>query len=132
MDDTVKTTRLKSDADRQPAYIVRAPDPNRGGKWITLGVRMEIEGRERWIQCQAAIHARRQQVGRNARPSAALRGLRDARFSRLTKMAARLQGGLFYVSKRLCSVHSGHSSGMNPAGTFGALTKTCRASNGKL
>ena len=43
MDDTVKTTRLKSDADRQPAYIVRAPDPNRGGKWITLGVAWKLK-----------------------------------------------------------------------------------------
>lgn len=42
MDDTERTPRQKGDPDRQPAYIVRAPDPNRGGKWITLGVAWKL------------------------------------------------------------------------------------------
>ena len=30
-------TRQRDEASRQPAYVVRAPDPNKGGHWITLG-----------------------------------------------------------------------------------------------
>ena len=30
-------TRRKADDDRKPVYVVRAPDPNAKGKWITLG-----------------------------------------------------------------------------------------------
>lgn len=30
-------TRRKAEDERKPAYVVRAPDPNHKGKWITLG-----------------------------------------------------------------------------------------------
>ena len=33
----VPKARQRDDASRQPAYVVRAPDPNNRGHWITLG-----------------------------------------------------------------------------------------------
>ena len=48
MDDPTRTTtRRKSDDDRQPAFVVRAPDPNNRGRWITLGAAWKLkDGRD--------------------------------------------------------------------------------------
>ena len=44
MDDTKQaTTRRRNDDDRQPTFVVRAPDPNSRGHWITLGYAWKLK-----------------------------------------------------------------------------------------
>jgi hypothetical protein len=42
--DNPKTSQSTRTSDqRQPTFVVRAPDPNRGGKWITLGAAWKLK-----------------------------------------------------------------------------------------
>ena len=45
--DDASTTPRRGDDDRKPAYVVRAPDPNARGRWITLGSAWKLkDGKE--------------------------------------------------------------------------------------
>jgi hypothetical protein len=47
MNDVKTTTRQSREADRRPAYVVRSPDPNNKGRWITLGAAWKLkDGKE--------------------------------------------------------------------------------------
>ena len=46
MDDKQATARSRSEDDKQPAFVVRAPDPNNRGRWITLGYAWKLKSRK--------------------------------------------------------------------------------------
>ena len=55
MDDAKTTTRRKGDDDRRPTFVVRAPDPNTRGRWITLGSAWKLkDGKD---GCSVKLHA---------------------------------------------------------------------------
>ena len=43
MVDDQALSRRKRDDDRRPAYVVRTPDPNTRGRWITLGAAWKLK-----------------------------------------------------------------------------------------
>ena len=43
-----RQTRQRSEEDRQPTFVVRAPDSTKRGRWVTVGYAWPLKGGDGW------------------------------------------------------------------------------------